>query len=332
MNNLSDLYGDEFCEWVRKNSSEKNIAKGEYLAKVGEEIEYIYFSDKVNSEYQTYSKGKELVRLDSLESYELSGLDSILTLSPPITDVVSISECKYTQIPVEKFSKYIDSSNVIDPNFIIKYAQVLSKKLQSRNDLLANREKEKINELKKILLFFGDLDEIDISWFQKVGRYFKYKDQEIIIEENKNVPCIYIILSGFTSVFITRGEKEISVGQASKGEILGEMSLLLTGKSQDVATASVAAIDNADLIAIDKNLLRKKLNNDKGFSYRFYLSISRMLSFRLRDQLISSGLGIKSCNSISNVFEIENDDLDLEMLSKFSSAGSKFDSFCRRFI
>jgi len=332
MNNLSELYGKEFYEWALKNSSEKNIIKGEYLVKAGKEVEHIYFSEKINSEYQTFNKGKDLVILDGLEAYELSGLDSFLTLSPPITDVVSISECNYSQIPIEKFSKYIDSSNMIDTNFIIKYAQILSKKLQSRNDLLANREKETINELKKILLFFGDLDEIDIAWFQKVGKYFKYKDQEIIIEENKNVPFIYIILSGFTSVFITRGGKEISVGQASKGEILGEMSLLLTGKSQDVATASVEAIENADLIAIDKNLLRTKLNNDKGFSFRFYLSISRMLSFRLRDQLISSGLGIKNSNSTFNGFEIDYDDIDLEMLSKFSSAGSKFDSFCRRFI
>ena len=31
MNNLSDLYGNEFYEWALKNSSEKNIVKGEYL-------------------------------------------------------------------------------------------------------------------------------------------------------------------------------------------------------------------------------------------------------------------------------------------------------------
>ena len=331
MDNLSNIYGSEFSKWVHDNSSERKVSEGEYLVKEGEEIEYIYLSDRISAIYQAFDERKGVIMLDNLEPYELSGLDSLLTLSPPISNIVSTSNSSYTQIAVKEFIQYIESPNLMETNFIRKYAQKLSMKLQLRNDLLSSRDKEKIAELKKILLFFGDLDELDIAWLQKVGKHCKYKDQEIIIKENKNVPFIYIILSGSTNISIARGGKDINVGEASKGEMLGEMSLLLSGQSKDIATASVIAIDNADVIAIDKTLLREKINVDKGFCYRFYLSISRMLSFRLRDQLISSSLGIKNINSNANNLGIDNDELDLEILSKLSYAGSKFDSFCRRY-
>ena len=326
MSNLSTSLGDDFYEWVNSNSIKKKFFKGQCLVKGGEEIEYLYYSDKVQGEYQIYDKGNKLVKLEKLESLELSSFDSLLTLSPPIANIVSTSDRMFIQIEAQKFIKYIESSNSIENNFLVNYAKILSRKIQLRNDLLSKRQKEKIVELKKILLFFGDLDELDIAWLQKVGKHLTFKNNQIVIEENKNVPFIYIILSGLTNIFISRGGKNINVGLASKGEILGEMSLLLSKGEHDLATASVVAVENADVLAIDKKLLRQKLMQDKGFAFRFYLSITRMLSFRLRDQLISSGLGIRSNN-----LDIDNDELDFEILSKLTSAGNKFDSFCRRY-
>ena len=326
MNNLSTSLGDDFYEWVNSNSTQKKFIKGQCLVKGGEAIEYLYYSDKVQGEYQIYDKGNKLVKLENLEPLELSSFDSLLTLSPPIANIISTSDRMYIQIPAQKFIKYIESPNSIENNFLVNYAKILSRKIQLRNDLLINRQKEEIVELKKILLFFGDLDELDIAWLQKVGKHLTFKNNQIFIEENKNVPFIYIILSGSTNIFISRGGKNINVGLASKGEILGEMSLLLSKGAQDLATASVVAVENADVLAIDKKLLRQKLMKDKGFAFRFYLSITRMLSFRLRDQLISSGLGIRSNN-----LDIDNDELDFEILSKLTSAGNKFDSFCRRY-
>ncbi len=97
---------------------------------------------------------------------------------------------------------------------------------------------------------------------------------ELLFREGDESDYVYTILSGRMEVFITMDNQEISVGQANRGETIGEMALV-TG---DNRTASVRSM---------RNCVLARLNNDDfvELCYQnpdFAISIARVSIERLK--------------------------------------------------
>jgi CRP-like cAMP-binding protein len=139
------------------------------------------------------------------------------------------------------------------------------------------------------------------------------------------VHCLYLIMSGEAEIRLTLSGTTRVVGSSRRGELLGEMSLLL--EDQAGAAASVTSSGGMDLLAIERVRLMDALEQDPDLACRFHRGLACMLSQRSRDQLLSHRRALTSREAEAN----DPDRLNLDQLGRISRAARQFDWLCRHF-
>jgi CRP-like cAMP-binding protein len=140
--------------------------------------------------------------------------------------------------------------------------------------------------VKKILLFFSELNNSDLDWFVQKGKREIIASDGLLIREGQLSEALYIVVSGsFTVAIESQDHKELA--QISKGEIVGEVSFIDTRPP----LASVRALEESVVLSIPRMQLASKLLQDTNFSSRFYRAICLCLSDRLRGTVSRLGYG-----------------------------------------
>ena len=140
--------------------------------------------------------------------------------------------------------------------------------------------------MKKILLFFSELNNSDLDWFVQKGKREIIASDGLLIREGQLSEALYIVVSGsFTVAIESQDHKELA--QISKGEIVGEVSFIDTRPP----LASVRALEESVVLSIPRMQLASKLLQDTNFSSRFYRAICLCLSDRLRGTVSRLGYG-----------------------------------------
>lgn len=142
--------------------------------------------------------------------------------------------------------------------------------------------------MKKILLFFSELNNSDLDWFVQKGKKETITPERVLIREGQISDALYIVVNGSFSVAIeSQDRKELAI--ISAGEILGEVSFIDTRPP----LATVRAIEQSVVLSIPRIQLLNKLQQDVSFSSRFYRAICLCLSDRLRGTVIRLGYGVE---------------------------------------
>ena len=141
--------------------------------------------------------------------------------------------------------------------------------------------------MKKILLFFSELNNSDLDWLVQKGKKETITPERVLIREGQISDALYIVVNGSFSVAIeSQDHKELAI--ISAGEILGEVSFIDTRPP----LATVRAIEQSVVLSIPRIQLLNKLQQDVSFSSRFYRAICLCLSDRLRGTVIRLGYGL----------------------------------------
>ena len=140
--------------------------------------------------------------------------------------------------------------------------------------------------MKKVLLFFSELNNSDLDWFVQKGKREVIVADRILIREGQISEALYIVVSGSFSVAIESQDKK-ELARISGGEVLGEVSFIDTRAS----LASVRALEESIVLSIPRIQLLSKLQQDINFSSRFYRAICLCLSDRLRGTVSRLGYG-----------------------------------------
>ena len=96
------------------------------------------------------------------------------------------------------------------------------------------------------------------------------------------------------------------------------MSLL---SEDNRAAASVIAHSKMQMLCIQQQQLRLRMESDTEFSARFHRSLAMLLSHRCRDQLMRHGLASRAA---------ANEAISFDTLENISQAGRRFDWLCRQ--
>ena len=81
--------------------------------------------------------------------------------------------------------------------------------------------------MKKILLFFSELNNGDLDWFVQKGKKELIPPDRLLIKEGNVSDALYIVVSGSFSVAIeSQNQTELAI--ISEGEIVGEVSFIDT--------------------------------------------------------------------------------------------------------
>lgn len=133
------------------------------------------------------------------------------------------------------------------------------------------------------------LNDHDISWIVSNGRKQRLIAGDVLIQQQRQVECLYIVLEGTFSSSVKQNsnstlagvfaalensnELEEEIGLFSTGEILGEVSLLNFSPS----TTTVKAVENSVVLSISSHELLTKLHQDTGFASRFYQAVAILI-------------------------------------------------------
>ena len=140
--------------------------------------------------------------------------------------------------------------------------------------------------MKKILLFFSELNNSDLDWFVQKGKKETIQPDRFLIREGLVSEALYIVVSGSFSVVIESQDRK-ELAKISVGEIVGEVSFIDTRPP----LASVRSLEESVVLSLPRAQLSAKLQQDTNFSSRFYRAICLCLSDRLRGTVSRLGYG-----------------------------------------
>lgn len=166
--------------------------------------------------------------------------------------------------------------------------------------------------MRKVLYLLGQLSDADVHWMGQAGERQKLASGTSLIQFGVTTKHIYIVLDG---ELVIQSNTGIEFARVGTGEVLGEMSLL----DERPPSASVKTATEVTLLALDKKVLKAKLDKDMAFSSRFYRSLAVFLSNRMRTTIANLGYG-----SAPEQAE-DPDELDSNVLDNVHLAGARFD-------
>jgi CRP-like cAMP-binding protein len=148
----------------------------------------------------------------------------------------------------------------------------------------------------------------------------------ILIQQDHPVEALYFLLKGNLAVLFSMtvdGQMtERELARRASGEIVGEMSFVEAGN----ASATIKCAENSLLLALPQELLREKLQRDRGFATRFYRALTLVLIDRLREGLVQRGFGQRAYTQdqqLDDDIEYE-DEIPLDVLEPTLLAGTRF--------
>jgi CRP-like cAMP-binding protein len=179
-----------------------------------------------------------------------------------------------------------------------------------------------VNLMRKALYILGSLDDADIEWISRHSTKVSLKAGEILILQGKRIEYLYILLDGQMSVYVGNdGDRQIAV--LLPGEIVGEISFV----DNRMPTASVRALRESRVLALNKSDLSTKLARDYGFAARFYRAIAIFLADRLFTTTSRLGYGLPDQDASMT----DPDSIEDSLMDELSLASIRFDKLLRYF-
>ncbi len=132
--------------------------------------------------------------------------------------------------------------------------------------------------LKKIYLF-EDFPSERLNHVVELTKIETYQKGDEIFAQKDLATSLYVIKFGTVRIYreMTNGDR-IEVAMLGTGSHFGEMSFL----DKEVRSATAEAVEKSEIIRIPYEKLLSLLNSEHELAAKFYRSLSRFLSGRLR--------------------------------------------------
>ena len=324
--NIFERASPDLLAWIRNVSVVREITTACRLIEEGSTPDCLFVVESGPVTVCTKQADGGSLSLASLKAGNLVGEMSWLEERPAVASIDAGPGSRLLQIPREALESINQSEAFICHLLYRLIAEKLALQVQGQNAWVHRIAATDQEPLRKVLVLFAELEEKDVAWIARSGKFKRLVAGDVLLQEGDNVPGLYLLLAGEARISITENGSWQSVGSSRRGELLGELTML--NPQAAGATANVDTLTGLELLMLDKEELSMTLNADPRLAKRFYKGIARMLSQRSRDQLLSRGFA-----EASRIAEelIDNEQLGLDQLSAISSAGLRFDWLCRQF-
>jgi len=175
--------------------------------------------------------------------------------------------------------------------------------------------------MRKALYILGQLDDRDVEFLIASGTRQSVSAGDVLIRQGQAIDALYVVLDGHFSVRDERLGREIA--RLSAGDIVGEMSFV----DARPPSATVTALGDAQVLALDAYRVTEQLIRDHAFAARFYRALATFLSDRLRATVSTLGYG-EPTTGITD--DDQPGELDLNVLDRVHLAGARFDQIVKR--
>ena len=325
--NILESASPELRTWLLVNGESMSFPTETVLIKEGERNPnpMVLLEGRLNVTTSNKQQGQE--QLSSLTPGCLVGEMSWLETRPAVATITTSGGCTVLRLSIQQLELLERQQPTLAAQLHRVIAQKLAVQIQGQN-VWAHRlhtDHAPVEALRKVLSLFSTLEEQDVLKLARLGRLHRVKPQSVLLNQGDEVSAVYLVLSGEAEIVFTIGGKPEVVGTSRRGELLGEMSLLLN--DQQGASAEVRSSQGMDLLMIEHSTLVAELERNPSLAVRFYRGLACMLSRRSRDQLLSYQRA-----AISQLAEQEAVGyLDVDQLGAITRASRHFDWLCRSF-
>ncbi|WP_208339025.1 cyclic nucleotide-binding domain-containing protein, partial [Aetokthonos hydrillicola] len=202
--------------------------------------------------------------------------------------------------------------------------------------------------LQDVPLLFGELSDSDVDWIIEHSQVKYITPETVLIRAGRPVENLYVLLQGSVSisfsedtgsslarVFTLLEDSDQSgsspgyeIAETSTGEILGETALI----DARLPTYTFKALEDTKVLAIQKQQLLIKLQQNPAMGSRLYRVIAMLLSGRLQGLINRLGYGRSSYQvgqRLSQDVKYE-DEIDLNVMDNIFLGGARFDWMLKR--
>ena len=349
--------------WMIANGSRQQLASNTILFRQQSSVNslYIVLDGSLSATVKSNSESVLALSFSALEddsdleqeigrfsSGDVLGETSVLNLSPAATAVKATEKSTVLVLPRQKLLGKLRQ----DADFACRFYRAIAILQQNRFDQLIQqfirRQNLKISPLQDIPLLFGELSDSDLDWIVRYSRVEEIAADTILIRENRPVETLYLLLRGtvsvafnenssssFASVFSMLENLEESeespgyeIAQLTRGEITGEMALIDTRLS----AYSFKALENLQVLAIDKQQLSIELQQNPAMGTRFLRAIAMLISAKMQALIGCIGYGESTYRMEESLSKNDRyaDEIDVNMMDDLSLGGARFDWMLRR--
>ena len=307
-----------FYAWAKNTHASSVFKNITPLIEEGSEGNELLLLIEGYADVTSEGRSGETSTITRLEAPALFGEMSFLEGRVTVANVIGQAGSRWIRIPFSELNKEIDKNVDFAADFYNVLARKLALQMQSQNSMVHRWEISNIEPLRKVLLVFAELIDLDIDWLTQNGKVINYQQNEEIIRQGQKLDQLWLVLEGEADILVIKSETPQKVGSSRRGEFLGEMSLL---SEDNRAAASVIAHGKMQMLCIQQQQLRLRMESDTEFSARFHRSLAMLLSHRCRDQLMRHGLASRAA---------ANEAISIDTLENISQAGRRFDWLCRQ--
>jgi bacteriocin-type transport-associated protein len=350
---LKELNNNDI-NWLLANGRRQTLAAGTQLVEAGKPLDYLHIvidGSLVSTVSQidnnplarafaalddNQSAGIEIARL---ASGEIIGEFSLICMRPPATTVTAVAKSQILSIPLLELEAKLEREVDFAARFYRAIAILLSDRLESIIARLGRSKLAPDTSIKDVLFIFGELNDSDLDWLIANGDRQKLPINTTLIQEKCPVDALYILLSGQVSLSVSDGDRNplkrifaaiedrpdiaTEVARISKGAMLGETAFIDARLPAITAKTSEEAI----VLTLSRSLLAAKLQQDIGFSSRFYRTIAALLADRLEGMLTRLAHSRRMYHKGQSLNESVEyaDELNSVALDRLAVAGKRFD-------
>ncbi len=124
------------------------------------------------------------------------------------------------------------------------------------------------------------LSDEDSMWLVDNGRERHLAAGTTLIEEGTRIEAVYFVLRGVFKV-MTRQLPDQQLARIGASEVVGEMSFI----DDSPTSATVVALEDGDVLEVERQKLRERMSGDSAFEARFYKALGGIMAQRLRERI-----------------------------------------------
>ncbi len=326
---LRELSNDDI-DWLVRAGQRYQLAVADVLIRPGQTLDVLYLILEGNLAIHAPGSDREIAQRSR---GELVGEGWLFNLQPVILATAS-SPVLVLTIPKAVLVNKLHQDVGFAAHFYRAIALMMSEQMRQLLAHSALLRYQSGQMVKEALFVFGELHDSDIDWMISAGQVKKLAAEKFLLHIGRPVDALYTVLDGQLAIATTDhpcdplancsdGLEEHSaahrfktIAYLSRGGLPGIVSLL---DSQPMPVR-LQAVRESLLLAISKQQVTVKLQQDLGFAARFY----RVMATQLANLLaVVTAVGDMT-DSRALTVELE-DELDLEELQRASQGATKFD-------
>ena len=180
----------------------------------------------------TSSAAGEQKCLAELEPGSVVGEMSWLENRPAVASVVATTVASVLTLPYEHLEQLEVSNSDLGAEWQQLLARKLALQISSQNAWIHrfSEASKDIEPLRKVLVLFAGLEDQDVNILSNLGVLKRIPPDDVLIRQGEAVDSLYLILAGEAEIYVEIDGVDRQVGSSRRGELLGELTLLLTMK------------------------------------------------------------------------------------------------------